>query len=203
MSGEEGNGPDLDKLVADLHPDKINEEVSNKHYGARASYTGRKTKVSGFDKFKKELIAYVKHHHEQTHNGVKLDDAEAYQKALELFSERNPNQEAKFRDLRSAYDAAEGGRLQDVLNDLSEGFRAEHENAYVVNVMHRVDPFDRNVHKKVATKYLDMARQVAPGVDLASVDEIAHDYQRLLGVQRQLLGAVVQPVKKYKGAKTE
>jgi len=194
----EAKKPDLDKIVADLHPDVVVEKVHRPHYKARGSYPLKNIDVEDFGGFKKEIIAYVKHHHKKVF-GSELPDDMAYAKALQIFQAGGEG--ARFKGLRQAYDAARDGRLGEVLDDIATGLRHEQEQAYTMGVIHRIDPFDFPTHVEVAKRYIAMAKTVAPKGKYAKPEAIANDYTRLLETQGQLMRAATEPAKAYESKK--
>ena len=190
--------PDLDKIVKSLHPDTVNSKVRRKHYNARSDYSTSGKDVVDFSGFRKEIIAYVKHHH-KTIFGADLPDDMAYAKALQILNAENPN--AQFKDFKSAYNAARDGRLGAVLDDIADGLRGEQENAYAINIIHQIDPFDYEAHKKVASKYIAMAKKIAPDAKFEKPEALAKDYNKLLQTQAEVLKMVAEPAKKYEKMK--
>jgi hypothetical protein len=192
-------GIDLDRLIEELDPDKINEKVGKPHAKARAKYKSEKIEVFGWEDFRKEIIKYVKHHHKAVYK-ADIPDDQAYKIALEILEKKK--EEGGFGGIQSAYKIAKDGKLQDVINSISAGMEAEASNNWRLYVLHQIDPMDFDAHTNLMKKYIDKYRAILPPkIKTKKPEELAKDYDKLLLAHADIVYQQRGVLKKYEPTK--
>ena len=167
----------LDEIIEELDPDKIYGKVGKKHEEARVKYKVEKIRAEDWEDFKKQIIDYVKHHQKALY-GVDMDDHRAYSLAVGILSRKK--EEGGFGGLEAALSAGKKS-LRTVFDSIAESFQSEEENAYRLNVIHKVDPHDFDAHVELMTEYMSRYEPMLPkGLKKRKPAELAKDYTTLL-----------------------
>ncbi len=180
----------LDKLIEDLDPEKINEDIGMQHADIRNNYKIDNIKATNWDDFKDQIIKYVKNHHKKIYK-TDMPDEMAYSKAREVLEQMRDKNGNRIGFL-GAYELARKGKLPKVIDELSDAFEGEHTRAYTTHVMEQIDPLDFKQHVELVKEYRAKYSQFLPkGMNKKSDAELARDYQGLIKHH----ASVVQKVK--------
>lgn len=185
---------DLDAIVDELDPDKINEKVELPHKEARNKFKSEDVKANNYTDFKKKITEYVKHHHKEVY-GADMPDEMAFSKAQSMLHsayEKKGGFVAAFKD-------AKKGNLNDIFNVLSDTMEGEHRESYVNNVMSSIDPMDFDTHVKLVKQYQSKYKDLLPkDMKKKSPEELAKDYKGLIHAHVNIVDSARSIHKKYK-----
>jgi len=186
---------DLDKLIEDLDPDKINEEIGMQHADVRNKYKIDNIKAESWDDFKKQIIDYVKHHHKKVYK-TDMPDEMAYSKAREILE--NMRYQGQKIGFEGAFDLARKGKLPKVIDELANAFEGEHVHAYTQHVMERIDPLDFDQHVDLVKQYRVKYDKFLPkDMKKRTDEELAKYYQALITHHGDVVKEVKSHMKKY------
>jgi hypothetical protein len=200
---------DLDQIVADLDPEKVNEKVVG-HDKARETYVLDKFKVKNYQEFREQLIKYMKHHykHKETYNTT-LDDDRAFAKAHDILDQALK----KEGGFVGAYKKAKKGEMKDLLDLLAASEKEDHKENYITSVMKRISPddtdegvFDQRVG--IVKKVMDVYGKLLPkGIKKRKPEALAHQYegfikmyQNAVNQAKEVVGGEKEKEKSYKAA---
>ena len=187
---------DLDKLIEDLDPEKINEEIGMQHTDTRNKYKIDNIKAESWDDFKKQIIDYVKHHHKKIYK-ADMPDEMAYAKAREILDDMTDRRGNKIVFL-GAYEMDRKGKLPKVIDQLADAFEGEHIHAYNQHVMEQIDPLDFDQHVELVKQYREKYEKFLPKeMKKQSDEELARHYQALIKHHEDVVGRVKGHLGKY------
>lgn len=176
MAEDEKPKYDLDKIIGELDPDKINEQVEMKHRQARHNYDLKDIKVTDYNKFVDEIASYVKHHENEIKK-AELSDEDARGMALSLVRQLYREKEG----LKGAMKDAREGRMDKVLDSLANALEHTERNNYVQHVMSKIDPDDFEGHVQLVKQYKSKFEQFMPKeMKSKSAEALAKDYESLI-----------------------
>jgi hypothetical protein len=193
MAEEKKSAYDLDKIVADLDPEKINKEVELKHRETRNKYKLENTQIKDYNKFFKEVTEYLKHHHKGVFK-ADLPDHMAGGRARHLLDELYKKQGG----IIGAVKEAKSGNMARVLDNLAAAMESEERSNYVQHVMNRIDPQDFDGHIGLVKQYKSKFGQFMPkGMKTKSDEQLAHDYESLIDHHVKVVEEAKSALKKY------
>jgi hypothetical protein len=185
---------DLDKIVGDLDPGKINKEVEIKHREARNKYSLKSPKVEGYDKLMKETIAYLKHHHKEVYKSD-LPDHMISGMARQLLDEAFK----KKGGIAGAQSEAKNGHMDRVLNAVADALESQERSNYVTHVFNQIDPQDFDGHVEIVDQYKSKFGSLLPkDMKQKSSEELAHAYDQLIDHHVGIVEQAKSTLKKYK-----
>ena len=200
MAKEEKKKADLDKITEDLDPDKINEKVVIPHITAHHKYLPKlenKISVNDYEEFKKEVIAYTKHHHKEVYKTDMPDDI-AFARAQQFL-------EAAFKNkggFLGAYQQARKGRLGDVIKALADTEAAQHQGSYKEYIMNQIDPLDWDEHVDLVKQYKSKYQSLLPKeLKQKSDEQLANNWKDLIDHHLETVTGVKGYTKKYEPKK--
>lgn len=188
----------LDELMEELAPEKIQKKVVEPHAKAHEKYKLEKISVDSFEDFKKQVISYMKHHHKEMYK-TDLPDDVAYSRG-EAYLDAAFEEQGGFK---AAYKLAKQGRLRDVIESLSKSLRQERTAHYTKHIMRKVDPFDFEKHVDLAKQYIGEYGKLLKksGIEIKKPEEMAKDYQGLINTHVNLIDQLTDQMGKYKSKK--
>ncbi len=191
---------DLDKIVSDLDPDKINDQVELKHREARAKHAVKNVKVDDYNAFLKEVTTYLKHHHKSVYK-AELPEHMASGRVREILDQIY----RKEGGMVGAFREAKKGNMAKVLDNLAEAMETEERGNYVQHVMNQIDPQDFDGHVDLVKQYVGKYGSLLPkGFKSKSAEQLAHEYEGLIKQHIGIVEAAKSSLKKYEpGGKKE
>lgn len=198
---------DLDAIVEELDPEKIDEVVGDKHADARADYKLHKKdrKAKDYRSFKDAVIKYMKHHRKAIH-GVSLSDHDAFGEAHQLvdiaFRRQGEGSGAGWE--RAYKELARKGKVHQVLDGIASILENQERQNYVTHVFHKVDPYDFKTHTKFMGQYLNKYKAVLPSdFKTQTPEQLAQNWQELINAHVKLVSDYKDQLGEYKPALKE
>ena len=134
---------DMEAILNQLNPERINVEILMKHDVARETYQPLSLECRDGNEFQQAVTRYVQHHQQVVGEGTPSEDsARALAKSIldAAFSD-DPFQEGYLVAEQLAID----GKLHEVLNELHSGLRGRAQGAYFNGVyLRHLDPLSRS-----------------------------------------------------------
>ena len=188
---------ELDKILEDMDPEKINKEVEMKHRDARNKYDLKHHKMpDGADPYEfvlNETIAYLQHHHKQVYKS-ELPDHMVSGQARELLERVFE----KKGGIAGAQREAKAGRMDRVLNAIADELEDIERRQYVNHVFNQVDPHDFDTHVRIVDQYKSKYGDLLPeGLKQKSSEELAHMYNQLIDHHIKVVQESKSILKKY------
>ena len=184
---------DIEKIVGDMDPKKINEAVEMKHREARNKYDLKKVKADGYDSMMAEVVKYVQHHHKETMQG-EMPEHMASGKARMLLDQIYKKQGG----VAGALSEAKKGNMGKVLNEIADALESEERSHYVQHVFNKIDPQDFDGHVEIAKQYKSKFEHLLPDkMKKKSAEQVAHNYESLIHHHINVVESVKSQVKKY------
>ncbi|MBU2560956.1 MAG: hypothetical protein KKD17_01570 [Nanoarchaeota archaeon] len=188
---------DLDKIVGDLDPGKINEKVELGHRKARNKYSLKDIQIKDYNAFLNETIAYLKHHHKEVF-GTSMPDHVASGKARQVLDQLYKKQGG----IVGAYKEAKKGNMGKVIDSLADAMESEERANYVQHVMNQIDPQDFDGHVGIARQYVSKFGNLLPqDMKKKSPEELAQHYDALIDHHIGVVESVKSQIKKYEPGK--
>lgn len=184
---------DIEKIVADMDPKKINKEVEMKHREARNKYDLKNVKADGYDSMMKEAVKYVQHHHKET---MKADMPEhmASGKVRMILDQVYKKQGG----VAGALSEAKKGNMAKVLDSVADALENEERSNYVQHVFNQIDPQDFDGHVQIAKQYKGKFEGLMPDdMKKKSAEELAKDYEGLIHHHISVVDSVKSNIKRY------
>jgi len=195
MADKEEKKPkyDLDKIVGDLDPDKINEKVELSHRKARNKYALKDVQAKDYNSFMKEVTTYLKHHNKEVLK-ADLPDHIASGRAkqiLDAIYKKEGGMVGAFKD-------AKKGNMARVLDNLAGALENEERSHYVQHVMNQIDPQDFDGHVELVKQYVGKYGQFLPkDMKKKSNEQLAHEYESLIDHHINVVDQAKSTLKKY------
>ncbi|MBW2972641.1 hypothetical protein KY359_06395 [Candidatus Woesearchaeota archaeon] len=188
---------DLDKIVGDLDPGKINKKVELGHRKARNKYALKDVQIEDYNAFLKEATKYLQHHHKQVF-GSDLPEHVASGKVREALDQIYKKQGG----IVGAYKEAKKGNMAKVIDSLADAMESEERSHYVQHVMNQIDPQDFDGHVQLAKQYKGKFGNLLPkDLKTKSPEQLAHNYAALIDHHISVVESVKSQLKKYEPAK--
>lgn len=189
---------DLDAILDEIDPKKVNEKVELKHREARNKFqTG--IQVKSYNEFMDQITKYMQHHHKEVY-GSEMPKELAFSQARQFLDAMYKKQGG----FVGAFNEAKHGNLNKVLDSLADAIEHEHRLAYVNHVMSRIDPQDFNTHVKLMDQYKTKYKSLlSEDFQAKSSEELARDYDGLIKEHAELVHGKKSQLKKYKPAEPE
>ena len=199
MAEEKKAKYELDKIMDELDPNKVNEKVELKHREARRKYELKKSKVDEYDEFMDEVTKYVQHHHKEIFDS-ELPEHIASGRARRLIEAIYE----KKGGLAGARDEARKGNMAKVLDGLASALESDERAHYVQHVMNQVDPQDFDGHVQLVKQYTSKYGEMLPKDFKAKTpEELANQYEGLIKHHIDVVEQAKTILEKYEPAKKE
>jgi hypothetical protein len=192
----EKKGYDTQKLIDKLAPAEIHKHVEDKHRKAHHEARSDKYKVDTHPEFAEELKTFVKKY-KKSRDGHEPDDHRAYGEAKRLLNALFEREGG----YKGAFDLASEGKLNVVLQKLSDHYEASERNDYINHAMIDIDPRDSDSHKDIAKKVVELYKGFLPKGVETDPDILAADYEGLLQGVHEMSKQAVKMFEKKKPAK--
>lgn len=180
MSNAHSNGSkpafDLDQIVEALSPDVIAKKVTEPHRKIRIAYKIEKPSVSDYQDFMKQITAYVKHHWKEFYKG-QISDEHAFGEAhsiLEQIFEKEGG-------VKHAFTLAREGKLDEVIDALSNTFENKALSHYMTAQTRTSDPNDLEGQTKIVAAVMEKYKPFLPkGKKLEKPEFYAGQHQKFI-----------------------
>lgn len=161
MSNAHSNGSkpavDLDHIVEALSPDAIAKKVIEPHRKIRIAYKIEKPSVSDYQNFMKQITAYVKHHWKEFYKAQISDDhafGEAHSILEQIFEKEG--------GVKHAFEIARHGKLDEVIDALSNTFENKALSHYMTSQTRTSDPNDLEGQTKIVAAVMEKYKPFLP-----------------------------------------
>jgi hypothetical protein len=180
----------LETILNGLNPEIVTEKVIVPHRRIRNSWKIEKPQITEYDEFRKHISGYVQHHWKNWYKGD-ISEEEAFGHARQVLDAVFKKEGGSQGGFQHAYKLAKEGRLDEVVNALSNQFEAQAHNNYFTHHMSIIQPDDLDAQADVVRKLFDRYKHLAPkGTKFRKPEYYVAHHPEMIRTYRGLIDSV-------------